>query len=368
MNMLDILKALGANTHLLSYVPEAQFRIMHEHRNGFLNTTIYVRESWPKFLKALVIPLIVLYGLKYAKKSDIILSIVPTMVSGFPAMVVARIFRKPLIVDHTDSREPDTPRFIYDSVLKSSTIVFAISHYLEKEARDKGCKRVAYVPIFVDTSVFRRDVGERRTIRKELRVGKNEVVIGYAGSFWDGEGVAILLKAFRNLTKRHENARLMVIGGGRAEESHSISRLVAKLRLKEKVSLIPLQPYKSIPRYLSACDIACSPKIDCQENRAANPAKIYEYMSMGLPVVVSAVGEITNVIENGVNGFLVKPGDEDDLERTLGYAIQNLQAVKEVGKRAREKVINNYSQRAAQERIGEIFRQEFTNTAQKARF
>ncbi len=366
-NMVAIFEELGVNIRLLSYFPEAEFRIKHEQNGGFLNTTtIYVPKSLPKFLKAFSIPVILIYGLKYARRSDIIFAHSPTMVTGFPAMILSKMLRKPLIIDHMDSKDPDTPRFIYDSMLRNSTFVFAISHYLEEEAKDRGCRNVIYVPISIDTDVFQRDVSGGRKIREQLRIGDSEVVIGYAGSFWHTEGVPVLLKAFGNLVKRYENTRLMLVGGGKTADSDNISLFVDELALKEKVSLIPPQPYELIPRYLSACDIACSPKIDCEENRAANPAKIYEYMSMGLPVVVSAVGEIIDVIKNGVNGFLVKPGDESDLERTLGYVIRNLESVKgEIGKKAREEVIKNYSQRAAQEEIGELFQREFVNSTLK---
>ncbi len=362
-NMLDNLERVGINVQLISYVPAIRFKIKHERISSLLNTTtIYVPKSFPKFLKALAIPLIFMYGLKYAKRSDVILALIPGIASGFPAMILAKIFNKPLVVDHMDSKDPDTPRFLYNSVLKNSALVFAISHYLEEEAKDNGCRNVVYVPISIDTDAFQGDTLEGRKIRGNLRIGDNEVVIGYTGSFWYVEGVPILLKAFRNLVNRYENIRLMVVGGGGATESDNISLLIDELKLKEKVSLVPPQPYELIPSYLSACDIACSPKIDCEENRAANPIKIYEYMSMGLPMVVSAVGETISVIKDGVNGFLVKPGDGSDLERTLDYVIQNLESVREVGKRAREEGVKNYSNKTAQEEIGEIFQRELDNS------
>jgi glycosyltransferase involved in cell wall biosynthesis len=80
-------------------------------------------------------------------------------------------------------------------------------------------------------------------------------------------------------------------------------------------------------------------------------------MSMGLPAVVSAVGEISNIIENGIDGFLVKPGDEGNLETTLEYVILNLDSAKEAGERAREKIIKNYSQQVMLKKIGDALKQ-----------
>lgn len=359
-NMIDVFEQLKVNIQLISYVPKEEFKIKHGKTSDFLNTTtIYVPRSLPKFLKAFAIPLILIYGLKYIRRSDIVFAHSPGIMSGFPAMILAKMLNKPLIIDHMDVKDPDTPKFIFEMVLKNSTIVFAISYYLEEEVKNKYRRHAVHVPIFIDTNVFQRDVLEREKIRKDLGVGDNEVLIGYAGSLWYVEGVPFLLKAFKNLVKRYENIKLIVIGGMNVPGSDNVSLLVDELSIKEEVILIPLQPHEFIPKYLSACDIVCSPKIDCEINRAANPIKIYEYMSMGLITVISAVGEVSNVIENGVNGFLVKPGDEDDLERTLEYIIQNMDSVEEVGKRARGVIIKNYSQRTASKKIGEILQQEF---------
>ncbi|MFC1916970.1 glycosyltransferase, partial [Chloroflexota bacterium] len=95
---------------------------------------------------------------------------------------------------------------------------------------------------------------------------------------------------------------------------------------------------------LSVFDIACSPKIDCFENRAANPVKIYEYMAMGLPMVISAVGEPSNVIEDGSDGYLIKPDDENDLQNTLERVLQNMCDARQMGERARQKIVENYTQ------------------------
>ena len=51
----------------------------------------------------------------------------------------------------------------------------------------------------------------------------------------------------------------------------NIPKLVEDMNLKEDVILIPSQPHEEVPKYLSAFDILCCPKIDCEINRAASP-------------------------------------------------------------------------------------------------
>ena len=350
-DMVAIFEQVGPNIKLLSYLPTTEFKIEHEKMSDFLDiTTICVSKSSPKFLKALfAIPLLFLYGLKYVKTSDIIFAH-PNLLLGVPALTLAKMFNKPLIFNIMDVTY-NIPRFIFDSMLKNSTIVFAISHYLEDEAKNKGCKNVIYVPIFVDTDVFQKDLSERVKIRKELGIGDKEILIGYAGSFWYVEGVPFLIKAFKNLVKKYEHIKLIIIGGKNVPDSDNVPLLIDELSLKEKVIPIPQQPHEGIPKYLSACDIACSPKIDCAENRAANPAKVVEYLSMGLPAVCSAVGGIVDMIEAGVDGFLVKPGDVKDLEEKLEWIILNPEHSREIGENGRRSAIEKYSYGAIKDTI-----------------
>lgn len=344
-NMLGVLKKLKAHTQLISYLPEKKFKVTRKQINNYLNTTIIcVSSSSLKIFKVPALLLIFMHGLRHIKKSDVVMAHSPSIVYGFPALILAKTFSKPLLIDLTDIKDPDTPAFIYRFVLKNSSIVFAVSRYLVEVAREAGCPEVVHAPGFIDADVFRSSASERVKIRKELNIGSNEIAIGYVGAFSYEDGLSFLLKAFHRLSQRYDNIKLVMLGGRNVPGSDNIPKLANELDLKGRVIIIPPQPYESMPAYLSALDIACSPKVDCPANRAADPIRVYEYMSVGLPVVASAMGETTNVIENGYDGFLVKPGDEDDLERILEYVIQNLDSLQEVRRKAREKVIKNYTQ------------------------
>ena len=344
-NMLGVLEKLGAHTELISYLPEAQFRVISEQINNYLNTTVIcVSSSSLKIFKVPALLLVFIHGLRRIRQSDIVLSHSPSIVYGFPALILAKLFRKPLLIDLTDSRDPDTPGFIYRLVLRHANVVFAVSRYLVEVAKKAGCDTVVHAPGFIDANIFRSNASERTRIRKELDIASNEIAIGYVGAFSYEDGLSFLLKAFHHLSRRYENIRLIMLGGRNVAGSDNIPQIIDELALKEKVILVPPQPYESVPGYLSAFDIACSPKVDCPVNRAADPIRVYEYMSVGLPVVASAVSETANAIENGCDGFLAEPGDEDDLARVLEYVIQNLASLQELRRKAREKVINNYTQ------------------------
>jgi len=350
--MLDVLRKLEANTRLISYQPERKFRVVHEKINDYLNTTaISVSSSSPKIFKIPALLLVFIYGLRYIGKSNIVFAHSPGIVYGFPALLLAKVFGKPILIDLTDSRDKDTPGFIYRGVLRNSSIVFAVSRYLAEAARQAGCRNVVHAPGFIDTDAFKYNASARTKIRKELNIGSDDIVIGYAGAFSPDEGLSFLLKAFKRLTGQFDNIKLVFLGGRNVSGSDDIPQLINELGLEKRVIVIPPQPYELVPDYLSAFDIACSPKVDRELNRAADPIRVYEYMAVGLPAVASAVGETANALENEHDGFLVKPENEADLARVLEHIIRNLDSLQELRRKAREKVIESYSQQTIQKKL-----------------
>jgi glycosyltransferase involved in cell wall biosynthesis len=250
-----------------------------------------------------------------------------------------------------DAKDPQTPAFIYNYVLKNSSMVFAISNYLLNETKDIGCKNVIYLPIFIDTSFFNKNLDKRVKIREELGISAQDIVIGYAGSFSHVEGVPILLKAFKNLLDKFKNVKLVILGVDNVSGSDKVHEISKELKISDNLILLPHQPYKLMPDYLSIFDIACSPKINCKVNRAANPIKIYEYMSVGLVTVLSKVGEISEILTDKKDAFLAKPEDYEYLKNILEYIIKNNDINFKVGRAAREKITKNYSEDALIMRI-----------------
>ncbi|MBT9151754.1 MAG: GDP-mannose-dependent alpha-(1-6)-phosphatidylinositol monomannoside mannosyltransferase [candidate division WS2 bacterium] len=351
-NMLHIFQKFGIKINLISYnYYSNKFHIKHENINPLLNsTTIHLPSYLPKFIKAFSIFLAFVHAWRPIKKCDMIFAHMDVL-SGVPAAILGRISGKPAILHYIDEEPHHFPDTIYKYIVNNADAVFAISPYLINKAKKYGCKNVVYLPAFVDTKLFSRDTIARRKIRAEWGIKDDDIVIGYAGGFSVIEGVSVLLYAFKNLTKSYPNIKMIIMGGKQSKNDENIPKLVKDLNVEDKVTLIPPQPHEQVPKFLSACDITCCPKIDCAINRAANPIKVVEYLSMGLPTVCSAVGGITYTIEDGVDGLLVKPGDVKDLEEKLEWVISNPERAKEIGENGRKTAIEKYSSKALQDTI-----------------
>ena len=343
--MINLLKGIGIEVDLITYsFYSDKFSIRREKVDPLLqSTTVCVPNNLPKFLKAFSVLPVFLYAWQSCKNCDLLFTNFRFILSSIPATILSKMFNKPVILDYFDI-DPKVPDIMYKYNAKNADAVFAITHQLIDKVKRYGCKNAVYAPNFVDPNRFKVDIMAREKIREEIGIKKDEIVIGYAGAFTYWEGVPILLQAFKNLTKKHSKIKLAIMGKIYSlKKDDDVARLVEDMDLKNEVILIPSQPYEEVPKFLSAFDILCCPKIDCAENRLITPIKVVEYLSMGLSTVASAVGGITDTIEDGADGFLVRPGDVKDLEDKLEWIILNPERSKEIGENGRKKVIVKYS-------------------------
>lgn len=85
------------------------------------------------------------------------------------------------------------------------------------------------------------------------------------------------------------------------------------------------------------------------------PMAVLEAMGYGLSVVTTNVGGIPTVISNEENGFLVDPGDTEGFSNVLRKLLQDAELRNEIGRKAREHVMNNYSYSSHCEKIYELY-------------
>jgi glycosyltransferase involved in cell wall biosynthesis len=100
-----------------------------------------------------------------------------------------------------------------------------------------------------------------------------------------------------------------------------------------------------IPRHLAACDVLVSPHLPLEDGSPFffSPVKLFEYMAAGRAVVASRLGQIGEVLEDGVTGILHEAGDADRFrEAVLGLAADPLLRAR-LGQAARSRAETDYT-------------------------
>lgn len=359
-SIIDVLNILGYKVNLISYsFYSNNFRIQTYNTDNLMAvTTIHTPINFPRILKIFSIFPACYYLYKYGSKSEIILSDFNNVIGSAPAILFGKIFNKYVILDCIDSKLINiVPDILYQFIATKADKILCISKNLIEYLHIKyKIENSIYLPIFVDSDAFKKDSISREKTRKLYGIDDNEILIGYVGSFSYYEGVPNLIQAFNNLSKKYPQIKLAIMGKIIWSDcDDNISDLVERMHKDNKIVLIPPQPHIDVPKIMSAFDIACCPKLDCEINWAANPVKVAEYLSMGLPSVCSSIGGINDLIEDGINGFLVKPGDRQDLENKIEWIIQNYEQATKISEIGRKVIIEKYSYTAFKCRLNDLF-------------
>jgi glycosyltransferase involved in cell wall biosynthesis len=155
----------------------------------------------------------------------------------------------------------------------------------------------------------------RERIRADLRLGSGPVIV-YVGQLIERKGVLDLLDAYQILAKRRPDTQLMLVGTGRLEAA-----------LRQRVSDQHLRGVRfaghvriaDLPRYYAAADCFTLPSHEEVWGLVLNEAA-----ASGLPLVTTwPVGAAVDLIEEGVNGGVVRSHCPVDLARALDEAIDH---------------------------------------------
>lgn len=160
-------------------------------------------------------------------------------------------------------------------------------------------KRITVIYHGVDVSRFRRHRTAAKQ-RAELNIKRNDFVIGIVGRLTRQKGHKYLLEAVSILARKTKEVRLLVIGTGELEQE--LRQYSRTLGIEKYVDFLGYRG--DVAELYSLMNVLCLPSIFEGLGLA-----LVEAMMCGIPVIGARVDGITEIIEDGVNGYLFPPRD-----------------------------------------------------------
>lgn len=239
---------------------------------------------------------------------------------GLPVVYEMRASWEDAAVDHGTSREGSlryrASRALETRVFRRADAITTICEGLRRDIVGRGIAagKVTVIPNAVDVAEFDAAVEANDALARELGLGPGPV-LGFIGSFYAYEGIDVLLRATPAILQAFPQARVLLVGGGPAEES--LRRLAAELGIAERVHFAGRVPHRLVSQYYALIDLLVYARHSIRLTETVTPLKPLEAMAMRRMFVASNVGGHLEVVPASLRDRLFRAGDAADLARVV---------------------------------------------------
>ncbi len=197
--------------------------------------------------------------------------------------------------------------------------------------------KVICIPPGVDTSRFRPDGEVRATVRRELGVDPETVVLGAVGHFGPDKGIDVVLRAFAAVERTGSPCPLLlVVVGDGTESQRAIMDELAAAVSPGRVVFTGFR--RDVERWFRAFDVFVH-----APRREAFGLVLVEAMASGLPVVATRVGGVTDIVQVGQTGLLVPSESPELLAEAIHRLVGDRDHRQAMSTAARQVALNEYN-------------------------
>lgn len=189
--------------------------------------------------------------------------------------------------------------------------------------------RILAISNGIDLERFQHDSSSKMKVRALWNISSDIPLLALIGRLHPQKGHGDLIEVLARL--RDEEIKFCCLFVGSGELSHELAKKIRKHNLG--TSIIFTGQRNDIPLILRAIDIFVMPS-----HWEGLPMALLEAMACACPVVASSVGGIPSVIQDGVNGLLVPPSDQEALYHALHRLLVNRELRLNLGRKGEETV------------------------------
>jgi glycosyltransferase involved in cell wall biosynthesis len=268
---------------------------------------------------------------------------------GFLAWIFKKQFKLPYVISLRGADVPGySERFAWlyklitpliKKIWKDSAYVIANSQGLKDLAlKTNPQQKIEIIPNGINTNQFIK-LESYKVIKSE-----DQFKILCVTRITPRKNIRYLIEAFSQLYKKYAHLNLQIIGEG--DEKANLEKLVKNLGIEKQVKFIGLVPHEKLPAYYQSAGAYVLPS---QNEGMSN--SMLEALSSGLPLLATDTGGTQELIEDGVNGFILQMKSAEDIAEKLEILIKDEELRKKMGRASREKAERMSWEKVAQEYI-----------------
>lgn len=242
-------------------------------------------------------------------------------------------------------------------VYRGTSAVIAVSGPIRDYLLERGVaeEKIHVVPNGADTDRFQAD-GDRERALHDLGLPAERILVGHVGTLKPWHGTDDLAHCLVGSLRRDSRLGALVVGDGPG--LRLLRDRAEAAGLAQRFTFTGAVDADRVPGLVTACRImvALYPA-GGDEAFYFSPLKIIEAMSAGRPVVATRLGQIAEVVRNGVDGLLVEPGDRDASTEAILALADDPDRCRAMGRAAAERCRERFSWKAVAGRILDVARE-----------
>jgi len=171
---------------------------------------------------------------------------------------------------------------------------------------------------------------------------KDYFIVSYIGGGGRHRGLDTAIEAMSYLRESIPQVKLVLVGISR-QESAEYRRIAESQGVQDHVELIGWQPFHKVPSYIEASHVGLVPHHQNPHTDATVPHKLFQYMLMEKPVVVSTCRPLKRIVEETRSGLVFGSGDPQDMAKQILTLFADPQLQADCGRQGWDAVIRRYN-------------------------
>ncbi|BCU69049.1 glycosyltransferase family 4 protein [Stygiolobus caldivivus] len=211
-------------------------------------------------------------------------------------------------------------RTIYSSLIYKFAKKYIVpNEFIYKEVKEHyHVNNLEIIPLGVDIEGL--TVSERKDVLKEkLGFEPDDIVILYLGQLVHGKRLPELLTAFKKVSEKISNAKLVLVAWGYLKDQ--LMELATSLNIKDRVIFKKPVPYCERKYVYGAADVLTM--IGDSFGDGGVSSAVLDGLGSGLPIIVARGSPNILVVKDGFNGFVVNPSNPEEIALAIMKAVEN---------------------------------------------
>lgn len=291
----------------------------------------------------------------------------------WPGMKLKRILKKPLVFDMGEN----WPEMMWVTSTRQSLslrLQVRAAKILEKWA----CRKADRIIVVVNESkdrliekgigadkiavVMNTEIPENfseknidKTLENELKKRfASSFVVSYIGWFGPHRGLDTCIRAMPYVIKEIPHAKLLLVGNG--NNFDELNKLTNELGLNNYVIFTGKVPHALLPTYVKISDACLIPHLSNPHTNSTIPNKLFQYMLMGKPQIVTDLRPLKRIVEETQCGLIVPAGDHHAMANAIIKLAKDREGREKMGENGKKFALKKYNWNVDEKKLIEVYK------------